>query len=494
MKRWKAVLWDYLSLSQYDNDTLIPVCLTARECSILKTSITTARWATRWTGLTGAMPDDLLALIDGIEYKLDQIEPCGESDMLYFRDNPNDTCEVQYSHDGINWLTMFRKDTCRDTSWSLGDVITTNNQVINNHNTYQGDITNVAPNWVYNDLEPEWSNKSLCYAIRKYVDIMCDTAIKTIQSNNDDRRNENEWLDDLATIVGTVGATVAAELLISAGVSVALPAAAPAAIAWATLRIIDSIWEKLVDEDYSAFEDADVRNAIACAMYCQMQGHTPQFAEWENSLADYRLTWAGDYAIVAEYINTCNSDVDVFIQYMVLMEGINEVAEYLDECPCTCEWTHNWNFAERGMEAWTLGSYGEYQEGIGVVGTARVEGNYNSITIDNLYLSESINRVVSMTLLLNNCVRGTFDYWPNSLELRYDPEPIAEFNAGWFITGRTSYTWTLTDGPIDTTKIGVKVIRASYKDVPPANGSVAIWGMQLHGHGGPDPFLGRDTA
>ncbi|GAG56316.1 unnamed protein product [marine sediment metagenome] len=255
---------------------------------------------------------------------------------MEFRDNPADPCEVQYSNDGETWQTMFRKDTCpvnaAPTEQDITNIYNDIDSINTNNTTWNGDITNIAPKWAYVD---ENSDNALCWAIDFYVDWICDVAIKQIQSDNQNRRDENEWVDDVAAILaGGVIASIAA----LATTPITLPVIAIGIITWSTTRIVDEVWDWLASYSYDRFTNMDARQAVKCWMWYAVRGETPQFEDWSHSLDDF-IGDNDDETAIAGAVAEHNSDEDIYINYMLLMEELNDIADSLPECDCPSELT-----------------------------------------------------------------------------------------------------------------------------------------------------------
>jgi len=288
-KDWKAIVIDWTALDDYDHDEVIGICLTQRQVAVLKACLIPAYWSTRWDNLT-ATADELDEFVAIIDNQLSGND-CGMSAME-FRDNPLDMCEVQYSNDGgQTWTTMFRKDVCvatpATTTTDISNIYNDIDTVNTNNTTWNNDITNVAPQWAYVD---EFSDRALCWLIDRYVDWVCDFAFDQIESNNQDRRDENDWLDDI---------------------------------------------DALANENSSYFKDDDARQVVKCFMFNQIRGETPQFTSWAASLDNFDEEGAGVIATaIVETVSIFNQDTDTFINWMILMEDINSISASLPECDC----------------------------------------------------------------------------------------------------------------------------------------------------------------
>jgi hypothetical protein len=328
----KRILFDWDTLGQYDNTVSYGVCLTQRQCMILKAALIPAYWSRRWMGFPGTEGsiDYLDAMISQIENQLDGND-CPECNME-FRDNPDDPCEVQYSNDGgLSWTTMFRKDVCAPAQVaSPGDITNIyDNQTIitNNHTLWDNDIINVAPQWEYVDLN---SDNALCKVIDMYIEMICDTAIAQIQKENVERRDQNSWFDD---VVAVISGSIIVELSTMAAGTVFWPVAIVAAVGWATAAIADKVWDELVTVGWEQFEDEEAKQAVKCWMYQSLRGNTPQWETWTDSLSGFVPEDANE-TLIAEVVGIWNSDEDIYINYMLLMEDYNSIAESLPVCDC----------------------------------------------------------------------------------------------------------------------------------------------------------------
>lgn len=321
-------MFDWDSLSQYDNIEIYGVCLTQREAMILKAALIPAYWVTRWMNFPGGDTaiDSLDSMIAKIDNQLDGND-CPVCNME-FRDNPLDPCEVQYSNDGETWKTMFRKDNCAALSMEdVADITNTKTDIVNNYTTYAGDIVNVAPDWEYNE---EDTDLALCWAIDFYVDWICRVSIAELQKDNEIAQAIEVLWEDCAEQLS---------LGIVAGLALtSLPAAAGAAVAWAVVEIITEYLTWLLEVDISSFEDEDAKQAVKCWMWDSVRGETPQWADWSTSLDTFE---PGDDAEgdIAGAVEIFNKDENVYINYMMLMNDVNEIATSLPPCDCPAETT-----------------------------------------------------------------------------------------------------------------------------------------------------------
>lgn len=322
--------FDWSTLAIFDDEIELSICLTQRQVMILKAALIPVYWSRRWEHIpaTSVAMDELDELVSTIDSQLDGND-CGVSDMD-FRDNPNDRCEVQYSKDGgETWLTMFRKDVCLPASPAtvedIEDIYTSITTITSNRTTYAGDILNVAPDWAW---DAAYTDKALCYIIEKFIKFVCEIAIKQIETNNVNRRDANDWLDDLSVLL----AAIAMETIVLTLGTATLPVAVIGAITWAATQFVEAVWDYLETKSDEYYRDEQAKEDVRCWMYNKIRGGTPYFELWEHSLDSFEGSDAAN--AIAFTAGFFIGDVDVFIGYMMLMADINSVAELLPVCAC----------------------------------------------------------------------------------------------------------------------------------------------------------------
>lgn len=492
-KDWKAITFNWTDLQDYDHVEQIGVCLTQRQVAILKALLTTAYWATRWTGLT-ATKDQLEEFITEIDYKLDGND-C-EAQTMMFRDNPEDTCEVQYSTDGgTTWYTMFRKDNCspRPSETVINNWYTYQTNVNNDYTTYAGDIINVAPDWNYTD--PDQDN-AICWTIQNWVDFICDFAITQIETNNQNRRDQNDWLDELAPAVSAAVVTMIVALI---GTVVTVPALLIGGVTYSLTLLLDNFLDTLINESSDAYRDEDARDIIKCYMYQEITGSTPQWTAWKNSLQNWE-DFGGNVKTIAETVHVANNHEKTYVEWMIMTEDINSIADVLPPCPCPDTWEHTWDLENTGIEAWIFdsgaalhGPYGTYSAGTGaLVEHAVIPNGWHWNSIFRLVLPETVPNIQSIKVYYD-AVKGTWDSNGNFLQLNLVGLGSQAWTQGNLITGddQSKEFIHVSSGEASEVQIFYRV--ADYEPGPPKpNGSGVITKITLGGEG-VDPFSGRDT-
>lgn len=486
----KIIQFDWSTLSQYDDSETFSVCLTQRQAMILKSALIPAYWSRRWLGFPGGTYaiDNLDAMISLIDNQLDGNE-C-ETEIMEYRDNPLDPCEVQYSRDqGVTWSTMFRKDNCfaPATADDITNIYTDIDNVETNYTTYAGDITNNAPKWGWVDSD---SDKALCWAIDFYVDWVCDLNIGQIESHNAVIREGNDFVDEAAEMLG---AAVVGAITFFAGTPITMPAVAMGAIAYASLEIAENVWDYIIgliwDDDPAPFQDEDAKDAVKCLMYQAMEGETPDFAKWRDSLEDH-AQMGGYFEAVAGAVHVTNQSVNIFINYMILMEELNDIRAILPGCDCDERWEHTWNFTTHGFDTWTLAGYGHgtLVPDFGADAECIDTGTYNTKEVHILTFAEGSPRCDTWSFFYIG-VKGTFDANVTAFEWYNPPQAMQDQSQAYFFTGNHEMEHAFTLDHI--TSFQAYIACCSTED--PCDGTAYIYKITLGGVG-VDPFIGRVTS
>lgn len=475
-KKRKAVILDYTALATYDNITPISICLTQREVAILKALLVTAYWSRRWTNLEVSQ-DVLESQISDLDGKLDLV--CWVAEMIAFRDNPVDPCEVQYSVDGgENWLTMFRKDVCVQSSLSsLTEINNAKTEIVNNNITYDGDIINIAPSW---EFDEEATDKALCWVVGIFIDLLCDTAIAQIESDNDERRAENDIWSDVVSLF--TAAVIAASTAITVNPIVA------GAVSWAVTEIAEAIWDDLVTQTTEPFEDEEARDWMKCEIFKAIRGQTVQFYPWQHA-CDLIEPLTHNAEMIWEQCYIWMQDEDIYVNFLFALEDINSIAESLPPCDCPERWSHTWNFETHGEDTWIVDGDGTYTVDVGYESVI-VESVPPKFNMQVLWIKfpELIPRCDKITITYD-AVRGTFDANVDALWVAMPDDLNIIQNQGVISTGHHVKNWTADYGPKTECTVGLRSAHCDNENY----GSIIIRKVMLEGEG-IDPFKNRDTG
>lgn len=409
------------------------------------------------------------------------VEGCGGlADMLDFRDNPLDMCEVQYSHDGgLTWQTAFRKDNC---GLSVGGISITIAQeaitTINNNNIiYAGDIINIAPLWAYT---AGVTDICLCWCIRKFVESICLWRMAQM-TDNTDLLNISKFAEDAIDIFGIVGIAVTSIGGNPLGTAVV-------GCGWALAKKGFELLNAHLENDRALFEDEDAREVVACWMYQNLKGATPQYLPWSTSLDNFV---GGDDAenAIMETVKVALGSEDLYVEYLLLVEDLNSLSVSLPTCPCSDRWEHHWDFVTHGADTWAVeGTYGRWEDGIGFVNEDRHWPPDHSNLLEYLTLHEPIPNCDGWRYH-HDIVRGAFDAHVDAI-WQWQP-PVAVFiqKQSSILTGSPGWRHNFALTNLDYVRFMIRTCSTEFGSW----GSVVVTGMTLYGEG-VDPFRHRETS
>lgn len=331
----------------------------------------------RWPDLYKGTPEQIqFAALEAtrlfLAIALGNIE-CPEEAMPQLRQNPLDPCQLQVSYDGgETWSLAFDYSLCMQSETvipvSIDDVSNFYDESTTNFATYAGDITNVYNNWGYGDADDVYRDDAMCWAVKQWVDLCCGFAIELI---NTDLEEEKDTLRLIAEGLTVVGGMVAS--LVSFGVFPVFLAAG--ALAFTITGAITDVYAELVEADTSTFENEEARQDVACIIYAALQGGTPNFTTWKESLYEHGLS--GDAAWIARVTRVWMQSEESFVEFFKMVGDMIDVSKAGANlgCVCTGEWSHWWYPAlasgsephetyDNDAPQWTI-NYGSYdlQEG-----------------------------------------------------------------------------------------------------------------------------------
>ena len=333
-RRWQATTLDYTALLDYDNDVEQSICLTQRQAAILKALLTNAYHATRWENLAISAVE-LGFIVAEIDCRLD-----GGCTMFLLRQNEADPCLLEQSEDGgVTWTTAFNYKLCQNTDTiALAETWNVSNEFnIDQSETYDGDIVNIYPTWVY-DSSPEDADRdaALCAAITAWVDSLCDFMIVSIENGNVDVHDQSQFWSDIAFGLGAVATGL--------GVFGLFPVAA---LFGGTSLLLTSVilanMDDWLTESTAAYEDLDARATVVCVMYAALAGLTPTYSDWSGALLG---ELGGNAEIIREVIHDCNQEEMAFVNFLGLYVDMIDlgVAQTGNECAECTDFSHLWKF------------------------------------------------------------------------------------------------------------------------------------------------------
>jgi hypothetical protein len=255
------------------------------------------------------------------------VDSCeGGGDMpVQLRENPSDACLIEQSFDdGVTWHYAWRKDNCggTTTNYSPQQIVNDITNITNNNITYAGDIINIAPKWGYT---PGITDLALCYAVKTYVDLVCDFHLTQLKDNN--------TLLDISHFAQSIATLLLPPLVAVAAGTGQYYAAAAGAVAYAMAEEGFRLINEALSNDRSFYEDTAAREVVACWMFTKIKGATPQFAEWGSSLDDFRSDDEIQNAI-AKIVSIANSSEDLYVNYLLTLQDLSDMTASLPSCNC----------------------------------------------------------------------------------------------------------------------------------------------------------------
>lgn len=247
-------------------------------------------------------------------------QDCGGDSMTEYRENPNLPCDYQYSNDGgITWQPFINLNKCTaaatiltvTANWHEGDFYIDESMTL-----YDGDITNIHPEYEYGDSHDPDRDAAICWAIDELIDIACAAKIKMIE---DDEFNEDSQLGRAAAFLfalGELSNDMAAE-----GIYPQATALAGLALQFSSLVVGVIAW--ITKEDVSIYQDEDAKNELRCWMYDAMAGQTPTFAVWTDS-ADRVLD--GNAEKIRQIVFPLVQGEEAYVAYLRVIADLLDVA------------------------------------------------------------------------------------------------------------------------------------------------------------------------
>ena len=249
------------------------------------------------------------------------------------RQKPGVPCILEYSNDdGDTWDDAFDFSQCTAIATSeTAESIQLNWNISIEHNadtvtTWDNDLANIAPDFVYDDTpEDNDRDKALCYAIRAYVDMICDAAIGLINDQNADTQELVGVFRNVAGVAGVISGALATVGLFPAALTLA-------GLSFALSSALVGIASIILADDIADYEDAGAREEVACLMFENLFGATPTRPQWKFS-ADATLTGAAE--TIRETVDAANQSRDAYLQLMIAFNDAVALADELDVCPCS---------------------------------------------------------------------------------------------------------------------------------------------------------------
>lgn len=306
MSKFKAFAIDYeyyLTLS----DKPQSVCLTERQMYVLSVQNSYTYWLTRWYNT-----DDITQkTVEFIASEIEELLMCG--------------CGVPVPSitDILNAQTY--------TTNTATSYITT----YNTWNDAGQTVISIAPNLDYGTGAPANIDKILCLGLNMLLTSIVEQAKAIKQGEIDDAKDITK---QLAAALGGLG--------VAAGAATGVGGAAAAFVGflggpWLLLGLglgavgltIASI---VMPADLSVFTDAAAFQAVYCTMVNNLVGNQPTRAAFQAALEPNDFAPGSLAAALAVVVQAYLNNLDIYLQFLVQMNGLYEVSDFtiLPECAC----------------------------------------------------------------------------------------------------------------------------------------------------------------
>ena len=394
-------------------------------------------WGDVWEGDEDAQ----YAAVQEIYKLVNKMQTGGCEVPMLLRQKPGEPCVMEYSNDGgEEWSDAFDFSQCTaiatsetassiQLSWNVS--IEYNEGVIDD---WISDPANVYPNFIY-DSSPtdDDRDKALCYAIRNYVDMVCEAAISLINDKNQDTGELVGMWRNVASVAGIVSGSLIAVAIFPA-------AALLAGFTFALSSVLVDIAATILADDPADYEDAEARENVACQMYESLAGSTPTRPQWRNS-AGVPLSRASE--TVRLTVDAANQDRDTFVETLMLFNDAVDVPGDLPDCPCLEEWEYTVDLTavNGASDGWGVTpGWGVWQIGVGWKALWYEPGDQYRLRVVNEYGSTYTITKYQMTVVAPDPLPVGIDQNVGIAE--WDGEQQETYLDTDLLPGTEQYTWT----------------------------------------------------
>jgi len=248
-------------------------------------------------------------------------ENCGGT--VDFRQNPDDSCQLQYSNDGgATWLLAFDYGLCiPPVQQTILDTVLNNNTYVN---PFSPTISFVSQTG-YTDEQKQAAYNALCYACQALVAAMSDTAYQ-VATNQITAQNL------------TAGALLIAGGLLLIFDVVTLGAATPWCLAITGAAL--ALYTEIAAVDPAIFNDTDNRAALACLALANLANRAVSLADFQaaftgaDCLTSDQQTMAAIFTSMLQSIPTADKLFTYFVQAAGDANGAAQGGLLTADCGC----------------------------------------------------------------------------------------------------------------------------------------------------------------
>ena len=279
----------------------------------------------------------------------------GEDCMSFqLRQNPVIPCLIEQSADGgLSWSPAFDLSLCTSIVDGSSQITTVSNfyntafntfqeNVYNNYvNNYISSITDIVPELGYGDGDDSFRDEALCYALSKFIDIVCEAGIEAFDAL-DETADDLKTALYLAVAISGIIALAATGVGTPAAIALAAQAALWASGIGAATSLGATLFDHFTGTNRSAYEDLQAREDVVCCLLSTLEGVNVDRDDFENAFACTGLSVNAQATHDAAAIfATEDATYAAFVENMRI--GFNSAKlGLLPSCPCDDVWLWRW--------------------------------------------------------------------------------------------------------------------------------------------------------
>lgn len=284
---------------------------------------------------TGKLAADMwLPIYRSVAAALEENDGCGAGGIMLLRQNPDDSCQLEFSNDaGETWSLAFDYGLCTP-GWAAPIVASTNEN--SPPSPFQPENT-----WIYSTgettTEVEYRQQALCEAARVMVNAAMDFFVKAKQEELQIQAAAAIALGILTLIAPVIGAG----LWMAFGTGVAFAALSVIAIHSAAITL-------------ETANDPDIRQYFVCHLITALRGRPVTLADFQAAFSDADVCTEEPYTSVAHYLydlfSTSQYSENMYNNFLRSLGDTTltvRAGETIDSCGCDDgAWCHDFYGAE----------------------------------------------------------------------------------------------------------------------------------------------------
>jgi len=465
---WKAIQHDHDQL-MLNADTQQYFALSKRHQWLLLSLCEYATWKTRWYSTSGSTIDydELDRLVSDMIYRL--MTPLeSEIEMFQLRQNPDNLCLLEQSHDGGDtWSPAFDYSLCGLSNEDYESY----QQRSEAENQRRLDLYDGTPDSIHDDTPTTYFDDgsggelALCAALYAYVQRQV---------------HDTQWRYRIAA--GLAGA--GAGLLAMTGIIGLVVGGLVAFI----------VGLALADVEAAANDEQAIKN-VTCALKDDLLGTPVTLSDFQAGIAALSSAIHNEQTIIAILQGNMGATVNYLMFLEMLGQAQGAALAGVVSCPCSDTWCYLFDFETAGIDDWADNNLGYTMNYVAASGIQHRDCVDTLSSPDIGYRGISIRvdhdaRVITSVSITYEVVKGTFDANNPCLQIRVGGSLVINLQNTSETNGQHTRLW---EGELSAEDLQV-FYRASRDSSAPYSysGSVVIKSITVTGQG-INPF-GEDNC